>query len=215
MSKVYKVDPKALLKVLLHSFKYPSASVNGVLFGSAQTATGTTSQADSSDRLASGSQIHIVEAVPLCHSFLSLAPSLEVAFIQAELAAKQQGLEVVGYYHVNQRLNDLELGPVARRLADRIYQSNSDSCVLLVDNNRLRQFLRGLECHIFELFTKDGGRGWSKQNASSSSQLECLSTGLAAKAVQLHKEGRHRQLQDFDDHLECLERDWLNVKLNA
>lgn len=84
MSKVYKVDSKALLKILLHSFKYPSASVNGVLFGNTKSASdATTSQADSSDHHVSGSQIHIVEAVPLCHSFLSLAPTLEVAFIQA------------------------------------------------------------------------------------------------------------------------------------
>lgn len=88
MSKVYKVDPKALLKILLHSFKYPSASVNGVLFGTSQSAPDSTSQAGSSDQLEAGSQIHIVEAVPLCHSFLSLAPTLEVAFIQVSLLEK-------------------------------------------------------------------------------------------------------------------------------
>lgn len=86
MSKVYKVDSKALLKILLHSFKYPSASVNGVLFGTPKSASDAASHADSSDHPGPGSQIHIVEAVPLCHSFLSLAPTLEVAFIQASTA---------------------------------------------------------------------------------------------------------------------------------
>ena len=57
-----------------------------------------------------------------------------------------------------------------------------------------------------QLFTREGGRGWSKQGATSGKQLECSSAGVAARVVQMHKEGRHKQLQDFDDHLEHLNR---------
>lgn len=67
MSPVYACDQTALLKILLHSAKYPAASVNGVLLGRVK-----------SDRKA----VDVVDAIPLLHSFLTLAPALETALIQ-------------------------------------------------------------------------------------------------------------------------------------
>ncbi len=67
MSPVYSFDQTALLKVLLHSAKYPAASVNGVLLGRVKSDSKT---------------VDIVDAIPLLHSFLTLAPALETALVQ-------------------------------------------------------------------------------------------------------------------------------------
>ena len=67
MSTSYTCDQKALLKVLLHAAKYPAASVNGILLGFT-----------ASDR----KTVEVVDAIPLLHSFLTLAPALETALVQ-------------------------------------------------------------------------------------------------------------------------------------
>ena len=67
MSTSYTCDQTALLKILLHAAKYPAAAVNGVLLG----------------RIPSdGRTVEVVDAIPLLHSFLTLAPSLETALVQ-------------------------------------------------------------------------------------------------------------------------------------
>ena len=63
------VDRQAVLKILLHSAKYPAASINGILVGTISI---------SGDE----EEVHIIDAYPLFHSFLTLAPSLEAALCQ-------------------------------------------------------------------------------------------------------------------------------------
>ncbi len=70
MSPVYACDQSAILKILLHSAKYPAASVNGVLLGRIKSDKKT---------------VEIVDAIPLLHSFLSLAPALETALVQVTM----------------------------------------------------------------------------------------------------------------------------------
>lgn len=47
-------------------------------------------------------------------------------------AKQQQDLELVGYYHANERLNDSDLGTPARKVADKLYSNNDVACTLLV-----------------------------------------------------------------------------------
>ena len=77
MSPAYTCDQNALLKILLHSAKYPAAAVNGVLLGKG-----------SSDK----KTVEIVDAIPLLHSFLTLAPALETALIQVKILAHAHGV---------------------------------------------------------------------------------------------------------------------------
>lgn len=42
------------------------------------------------------------------------------------------GLEIVGYYHVNERANDTELPATARRIGDRILQRSPQAFAVLV-----------------------------------------------------------------------------------
>jgi hypothetical protein len=52
-------------------------------------------------------------------------------------------MEVMGYYHANACLTDLELGPVARKIADRIQQRTPHACALLA-RARARARLRSV-----------------------------------------------------------------------
>ena len=143
MSPVYTFDRTALLKILLHAAKYPASSVNGILL------------ADTKKGKSAADSVTVVDAIPVLHSFLTLAPVLETALIQVfsgakqkttptyfKLAyvpslqiqsfAKQKGLQLIGYYHANERFDDTELGPSARKIADKLYANNSLSCAVLV-----------------------------------------------------------------------------------
>lgn len=82
MARVYVLDSKALLKILLHAAKHPSHAVNGVLLGTAEAA-----QPGSPQEGAALPAVTLVDAVPLFHSFLSVAPALEAALFQVALLA--------------------------------------------------------------------------------------------------------------------------------
>ncbi len=47
-------------------------------------------------------------------------------------AKAQNGLELVGCYHANERFNDTDLGTSARKVADKLYSHNELACALLV-----------------------------------------------------------------------------------
>ncbi len=57
----------AYLTPLLHSLKYPAASVNGVLLGKS---------ARSNDSV----KITVIEAIPLLHAHIALSPMMDAAF---------------------------------------------------------------------------------------------------------------------------------------
>lgn len=80
MPLLYTVDSKALLKILLHAAKHPSHSISGVLLGTVAPASGEPgSPRDGAAQVA----VTVADAIPLFHSFLSLAPALETALVQA------------------------------------------------------------------------------------------------------------------------------------
>lgn len=62
MSRIFSADATSLLKVLLHSAKHPSRSINGLLLGKVD-----------------GEGVSIIDAVPLFHTPTCLASPLETA----------------------------------------------------------------------------------------------------------------------------------------
>jgi hypothetical protein len=63
------VEPLALYKVLLHAIKHPTTAVNGVLLGAVAGEGGSAA-------------VTVTDAVPVCHSYITLAPVLEAALSQ-------------------------------------------------------------------------------------------------------------------------------------
>ncbi|TVU40215.1 hypothetical protein EJB05_13667, partial [Eragrostis curvula] len=58
-------------------------------------------------------------------------------------ASIDPNLAVVGYYHANPRRDDAELPPVAKRVEDHMFRYFSRSAVLLVDNKKLEEAVKG------------------------------------------------------------------------
>ncbi|EIE26459.1 chlorophyll antenna size regulatory protein [Coccomyxa subellipsoidea C-169] len=193
------IDRLAILKILLHAAKYPSASINGVLLGRESPSA--------SDGEAA---LLVVDAIPLFHSFLTLAPSLETALLQVDAFCRADGkVKVVGYYHANERLNELDLKPAARKIADRIQQRIPQAVTLLLDNGKLSGLAEHNSTDILQLWVKDG-RGWVR---SAANRLKADSGGLADLYMEMLLQGKHSQISDFDDHLNDLTKDWTNKDL--
>ena len=52
--------------------------------------------------------------------------------LQADAYALSQGLTLVGYYHANQCIKDVELGALGKKIAERIQSHTPQACALLV-----------------------------------------------------------------------------------
>lgn len=195
MSLPHKLAQTAYIKLVLHVLKYPSQAVNGVLLGKA-SAKGCTDP------------VEIIDAVPLFHSQLALAPMLEIALAQVDKSATDQGLCIVGYYQANERNNDNEFGAVARKIAERIHSNCEGACALLIDNSKLNKLVSSKPPLVVQLVTRDSSRSWKIAAEESALTLqEPTATSLLADYA---REGRHKRIVDFQSHLEDISSDWLN-----
>mmetsp|Transcript_41099 Transcript_41099/g.131484 ORF Transcript_41099/g.131484 Transcript_41099/m.131484 type:complete len:235 (+) Transcript_41099:1177-1881(+) len=234
MSVTYQLSQAAYCKAVLHALKYPSQAVNGVLIGSGGSGQ-TSPRGDKA--------VEVVDAVPLFHTRLSLAPMLEVALTQVrpqppacrpalrrpavtidvppqiDSYFAKKGLCIVGYYHGNERADDKDLGLTAKRIGDKIVGTFPDACVLLLDNHKMASALSNGAGLPLTLYTKEGGvnPGWklAGENPLNPSELKLKEGTPGGALVGLVEEGRQGNLSDFDDHLEDITRDWLNPSLLA
>jgi len=197
-----KCELPSLVKVLLHAAKYPNVSINGLLLGSIE-----------------GDDVKVADAVPLFHTSVNLAMQLEVALAMVEAYTKQSAgkLSIVGYYHAEARVQAADMTPVARKIADKISSKQSNAVAVVIDNRKLETFLKGdMSEHPFDLFTKDGSRGWRRE---PSSQVSVASEGswqsLQTAFASLHGQQVHSTLVDFDNHLDDVSKDFLNPKITS
>lgn len=149
---------------------------------------------------------------------------------------------MLGYYHSDARYAAADLNPVARRIADRLHDRQPSSVVLLLDNRKLGTFcmtpgpaphhtsssasaavvatakdaiVGATECP-FELFVKDGSKGWRRGGGEAS-----LSVGgggrsgswatLRGEFLTMFKAQQQRDLCDFDEHLDDASKCFFNV----
>ena len=85
------ISKLAYCKLFLHLSKYPHSSCNGLLLSKI-----------GGDK----KKANYVECVPLFHSSLSLAPSLEIALFQIDSYCKLNDLEITGYYQATENIHD-------------------------------------------------------------------------------------------------------------
>lgn len=238
----YELGQTAYIKLILHAIKHPSKSVNGALVGPAPQPPGSGSESgngnvqNSNDGVAKladltlgpsegneGLVVQIEDAVPLFHQQLGLAPMLEIALTQVDeyLSSQGKGWVILGYYHANERHEDDELGPIARRIAHHVEKHCPLACALLVDNQVLQKAVagKGSTTPAVQLFTSDSLKGWRQANSSSSSNsgggpsLSLREATAGHLLLEYINEKRHQDLADFDDHLNDVSLDWLNAEL--
>ncbi|KAG0547775.1 hypothetical protein BDA96_01G109400 [Sorghum bicolor] len=131
----YELAQAAYVKLALHALKHPATAVNGLLVGRLVEPS------------SSPAVVSVIDAVPLSHHphHLPLLPTLELALtlVEDHFATQGEGLAVVGYYHANPRCDDTDLPPVAKRVGDHIFRYFPRSAVLLVDNKKLEEAVKG------------------------------------------------------------------------
>ncbi|KAG6519192.1 ER membrane protein complex subunit 8/9 homolog [Zingiber officinale] len=197
----YEVSQIAYVKLVLHALKHPSSAVNGLLLGRLRQDGSTAT-------------VEVADAVPLSHAQIGLLPALEIALIQIEEHFEAEGLSVVGYYHANERHNDLELGNAAKKIGDHIFRFFPRAAVLLLDNNKLQKLKTGKgRDPAVQLYTRDSSRSWRQTGSDGSNQLTLKEPAANIVLFDYISSEKWQQIVDFDDHLDDISKDWLNPGL--
>jgi hypothetical protein len=208
-STKYEIGQTAYVKTVLHALKHPTNAVSGVLVG--KVAGSAVDNANTTENSEESFKVEIVDAVPLFHGQHGLLPMLELALSQVEdyLSLEKEGLVIVGYYHANERFDDYELSPLARRIAEHIARYTPQAGVLLLDNRLLGALKKGTNKKpVVQLYTRDAARGW-RENGDLTLK-EATANSILADYI---SEKRQHALVDFDDHLADISKDWLNPDL--
>lgn len=200
----YELAQAAYVKLALHALKHPAAAVNGLLVGRL------------ADPAASPAVVSVADAVPLSHQphHLPLLPTLELALTLVEDHFQAQGLAVVGYYHANARRDDADLPAVAKRVGDHIFRYFPRAAVLLLDNVKLEEVVKGSSRDaVVQLYTRDSSKSWRQAGSDGSSQLELKEPSTNVVLADHVTTKKWQQVVDFDDHLDDISKDWLNASL--
>lgn len=193
-----KVSNKAYKKLILHSCKHPSKSVDGLLLGKL---------------VDGGKSIEVVDAVPLFHK-KTLAPTLEfVTAVVAEYATKMN-LVIVGYYIANELSSNRELPGLARSIGDTIQAKCPSAVLFLVDAD----FIGNTERHAIRVFRRSASNRndeWKevKSDTAASPILDNNVLTDVSELLSSETDGNGEplwftKLSDWDDHLENLSLDW-------
>uniref|UniRef100_A0A0C9S2M4 TSA: Wollemia nobilis Ref_Wollemi_Transcript_18878_1156 transcribed RNA sequence n=1 Tax=Wollemia nobilis TaxID=56998 RepID=A0A0C9S2M4_9CONI len=207
----YEISQTAYVKLVLHALKHKASAVNGILVGKLSASHGTNNDNKTET-------VEIMDAVPLSHGHLGLLPTMEIAIIQAEeyFASKGDGLSIVGYYHANERYDDLELNSLAKKIGDHISRYFPQAPILLLDNNLLEELPKGgTKKPVVQLYTRDASKVWRQAGSSGNIGLQLVFKEPAANTIlwDYVSEGKEELLVDFDEHLDDISKDWLNSNL--
>jgi hypothetical protein len=191
-----EVSTRAYCKMIMHSAKYPSSAINGLLLSTRDGAK------------AGSSTIHYIDCIPLFHMGHGLAPMVEVALAQVESQCAESGLVISGLYHAHDNLRDNHVDVFTQRIADKIAEHQPASLLVTIDCKKLSA---NLETPCLLAQQHIDGKWRSRDKASV--RLEHDDVTLACASALVHKK-IYRDLVDFDTHLDDLSMDYLNVELN-
>ncbi|XP_022221673.1 ER membrane protein complex subunit 8/9 homolog [Drosophila obscura] len=189
----YKISERAYTKLIFHAAKYPHQAVNGLLLA---------------EKTSKGSLVEIVDAIPLFHQCLHVTPMAEVALMQIDAYAEQEGLVIAGYYAAPENFYDNQIDKApAVKIADKIQENFKNACLALVDNKLVTLEHDRAAIQVYTC-AGDSGR-WSK------AKFTLLQSAQTLEGVSLLlKRGAMRDVIDFDNHLDNPENDWTNDFLN-
>ncbi|XP_077982115.1 ER membrane protein complex subunit 8-like [Glandiceps talaboti] len=190
---------RAYTKILLHAAKYPHCAVNGVLLADKK-------------RLKESKTLIYVDAIPLFHLALGLAPMLEVALTRIDSHCRQLGLVIAGYYQANEHLYDSDPNPIAIKIADKIRDNATEACLFIVDNQKMSIDCKELALKLF--MYQENKNEWKRKDAVNEIELEDDEKCLVV-ASDLLRAKLARDLVDFDNHLDDITLDWLNLDVNS
>jgi len=197
-----ELTTRAYSKIILHAAKYPHATVNGVLlakYGRGQK---------------SGPRITFIDAIPLFHQIEGLTPMIEVALSQIESRATSASMCIAGFYHASRNFRDSNVDVFSQRIADRIadWSPLNRAALLTVDNRKLSVNLQShaLLGQMYIVNNADNGGRW-RTIAAKSIKVDELTYAVTSSLLQNRS---YKDIVDFDNHLDDVAQDYLNVGLN-
>ncbi|GAU28286.1 hypothetical protein TSUD_256140 [Trifolium subterraneum] len=193
----YEVSQNAYIKLVLHSLKHPTSAVNGVLIGRISNDT-----------------VEITDTVPLFHSQIPLLPQLEISLILIEEYFSAKGLNIVGYFHANERSDEFELGGVAKNIGDHISRYFPQAAILLLDNKKLEALKKSKGSGaVTQLYVRDASKNWKLVPSDANNRFSLKEPSANLILLDYISSEKYRDIVDFDDHLDDISKDWLNPGL--
>jgi len=180
--------------MIMHSAKYPSSAINGVLLSKRDSVKAGTRK------------IH--DCIPLFHMGHGLAPMVEVALAQVDSQCEESGMVISGFYHAHDNLRDNHVDVFSQKIADKIAENQPGTLLVTIDSKKLSSNIESLS-----LIVQQHTDGKWRSRDKSQIRLEHDEVTLACASAVVHKKN-YRTLVDFDTHLDDLAMDYLNVELN-
>nr|CAG4649637.1 EOG090X0C9C [Scapholeberis mucronata] len=195
MASSCELSKLAYSKIILHAFKHPHAAINGILLAPEGS---------------SGQCVKYVDAVPLFHHNLGLAPMLEVALMQIDSYCRNAGLVIAGYYHASEYVNEMSPDSVSQKISEKIAEYFPNACQVLINNRLLSKQMTQTALSIVQYC--DGK--WKIRDKENFKILPNNEAALNSVSNLLSKKV-YKQFFDFDDHLDDISQDWLNIALKS
>lgn len=201
------LTPRAYSKIILHAAKYPHASVNGILLSKLP-----------SKGQKSSSRLTLIDAIPLFHQVEGLSPMVEVALTQIESRATSVGMAIAGFYRASRHIHDNSVDIFSQRIADRIgdLSPSGRAALIIVDNKRLSLNLQS-HALLAQMYISNAdpnaanpGGKW-KTIAAKNIRVEEVAFDVTSSLLQTRG---YKDLIDFDNHLDDVSQDYLNVSVN-
>jgi len=189
-----EVSTRAYCKMIMHSAKYPSSAINGVLLSKR-------------DSVKAGART-IHDCIPLFHMGHGLAPMVEVALAQVDSQCEESGLVISGFYHAHDNLRDNHVDVFSQKIADKVAENQPGTLLVTIDSKKLSANIESPS-----LIVQQHSDGKWRPRDKSQVRLEHDEVTLACASALVHKK-IYRDLVDFDTHLDDLSMDYLNVELN-
>ncbi|CAH1417546.1 unnamed protein product [Lactuca virosa] len=124
------------------------------------------------------------------------------------------GLSIVGYFHANERFDDLELGTVAKNIADHVHRYFPQAAVLLLDNKKLGSLRNKRDktpaVQVYARDSSSSSRIWKQVESDHMTTKEPSANIVLLDFISSEK---WNDIVDFDDHLDDITKDWLNSQL--
>ncbi|KAF7266102.1 ER membrane protein complex subunit 8/9 [Rhynchophorus ferrugineus] len=188
-----KFSAKAFCKIILHAAKYPHCAINGILLA----------------KVNGNKEIEFVDAIPLFHVCINLTPMAEIALMQIDELASKLGLVLAGYYAANENLKENSFEKAYHRIADKIASNFTPSFMVVVNNKKL-----SIECStsVFKVAQINEGGNFKPIEEQNIHTNPMGSTERVLSFLMLNK--TYNELVDFDNHLDDISLDWMNIPIN-
>lgn len=139
---------------------------------------------------------------------------MEISLILIEEYFSAKGLNIVGYFHANERSDEFELGGVAKNIGDHICRYFPQAAILLLDNKKLEALKKSKGgSAVMQLYVRDASKNWKLVQSDANSRFSLKEPSANLILLDYISSEKWNDIVDFDDHLDDISKDWLNPGL--